>query len=439
MVPTFVLLAALWLDGFWASEGYGVVLEIEGDKVESFEVTAVSCLSAWTASSIPPPPGALRAFRQDARPSSFLILPESDERKLRVHFNGAASDVFLRRIDGMPDLCRQPAPSTPAAVFEVFVTTWAEHYPFFAMRNADWQAIVARSRERVREDTSPLELFEVLKEMIEPFEDAHTFIRAESMDRSFHGERRSPGWVEESDEDRAYGLVARYLASPIRAFCEGQLEHAMLVSDVGYLRLRSFSGYHQDRSFESGLAALEAALDEIFLEAGSWRGLVIDVRINGGGADPYGLAIASRLTDREYLAYSKQARNDPRDATRWTAEQPSYVYPSTRPGFRGPIVELIGIQSVSAAETFTQALLNRKPEVVRVGENTQGVFSDVLGRRLSNGWRFGLPNERFVTNGRAYDGPGIAPTIGVLSFTPEGLASGRDAGIEKAIELLTAR
>ncbi len=163
---------------------------------------------------------------------------------------------------------------------------------------------------------------------------------------------------------------------------------------------------------------------------------MIDVRINGGGADPYGLAIASRLTDSEYVAYAKQARSDPADPTRWTAEQVSVVTKSMRPGFRGPVVELIGIDSVSAAETFTQALLGRRPAVVRVGENTQGVFSDVLARSLPNGWRFGLPNERFVTDGRTYDGPGIAPDVAVLSFTREGLSSGKDAGIEAALARL---
>jgi C-terminal processing protease CtpA/Prc len=112
------------------------------------------------------------------------------------------------------------------------------------------------------------------------------------------------------------------------------------------------------------------------------------------------------------------------------------VRPSKRPGFAGPVVELIGIDSVSAAETFTQALLLRRPAVIRIGENTQGVFSDVLVRSLPNGWRFGLPNERFVTEGRSYDGPGIAPDVPVSSFTPEGLASGRDAGIEAALARL---
>jgi C-terminal processing protease CtpA/Prc len=74
--------------------------------------------------------------------------------------------------------------------------------------------------------------------------------------------------------------------------------------------------------------------------------------------------------------------------------------------------------------------------VTRIGQNTQGVFSDVLGRRLPNGWRFGLPNERFVTDGKTYDGTGIPPTIRVPVFTPDDLESRRDSAIERALVVL---
>jgi C-terminal processing protease CtpA/Prc len=117
----------------------------------------------------------------------------------------------------------------------------------------------------------------------------------------------------------------------------------------------------------------------------------------------------------------------------------SAVQPTTRPSFLGRVVELTGIQSISAAETFTQALMNRKPSVVRVGETTQGVFSDVLGRTLPNGWSFGLANERFVTNGKSFDNVGIAPDVPVESFTPAARASGRDAAVLRALEMLRGR
>ena len=167
--------------------------------------------------------------------------------------------------------------------------------------------------------------------------------------------------------------------------------------------------------------------------------MIIDVRINGGGSDAWGLAIASRLTATPYVAYAKQARLDPKHRGSWTAPQPSEVRPSSRASFHGPVVELIGIHSVSAAETFTQALLKRTPKVTRIGENTQGVFSDVLGRRLPNGWTFGLPNERFVTDGKTYDGSGIAPDIAVPVFPRADLDGRRDGALEKALELLDVR
>ncbi len=46
----------------------------------------------------------------------------------------------------------------------------------------------------------------------------------------------------------------------------------------------------------AGLRALEEALDAIFSYS-TIRGLVVDVRINAGGSDPYGLALASPLAN----------------------------------------------------------------------------------------------------------------------------------------------
>jgi C-terminal processing protease CtpA/Prc len=227
-----------------------------------------------------------------------------------------------------------------------------------------------------------------------------------------------------------------YLTTPLRTFCSDQIQYGHAGRTIGYLRVLSFGGYTTEGDFASGLAALEAALDTIFADP-ALDGLVIDVRINFGGADPYGLAIASRLATSEYLAYTKEARADPIDRNRWTPGDPSRVRPSSRPGFRGRVVELIGPLTISAGETFTQALMGRVPYVTRIGEHTQGVFSDVLGRRLPNGWRFGLPNEVFRTQaGATFDGSGIPPDIAAPVFADEDVAAGRDPGIEKALAIL---
>jgi C-terminal processing protease CtpA/Prc len=227
-----------------------------------------------------------------------------------------------------------------------------------------------------------------------------------------------------------------YLHGPLKQFCNGQIQYGHIDDATGYLRILSFSSYSKNGGFAKGAEALEAALDEIFSDR-DLRALVIDVRVNFGGYDPYGLAIASRLAASEYLAYTKQARSDPIDHDKWTPGDASTVRPSSQPSFRGPVVELTGPLTISAGETFTQALMGRVPHVTRIGENTQGVFSDVLGRKLPNGWVFGLPNEVYRTPaGTTFDGPGIPPDFEVPVFSTAEVKAGKDPGIAKALELL---
>jgi hypothetical protein len=422
--------------GLWATEGYGLIFDVRADSVASFEVTKVSCIPTLQAPTTPPPAGALMAFSIPNAPVTFVMLPGKTRNDARVHVPYAASDMIVRRIARKPAACDTPTPNTPLSNFDVFANTWAEQYGFFREKKVDWSQIVATNRARVTDTTSAEQLFDILSGMISPLEDAHSNLRAPAINKGFGGVRRSPSFLAGPEREQGYALVTPHLTTPLHPFCEGRVEFGMLAPDVGYLRIRSFGGYAKAGGFEGGLVALEAALDTAFANASAWKGFVIDVRLNNGGADPYGIAIARRLTAVPYTAYVKQARSDPADATKWTEEQPSVVQPSTRPGFRGPVVELIGVQSISAAETFTQALMNRTPKVIRVGETTQGVCSDVLGRQLPNGWRFGLANERFVTNGKSYDNVGIAPDVPVESFTPAARSTGRDAAVEKALVIL---
>lgn len=427
--------------GLWATEGYGLVFDVRPDSVIGYEITKVSCIPSTRAVTSPTPPaGAIAAFSQPGTPVTYVILPGKTSNDARVHLAYAASDMIVHRIDRKPAVCDAPTPNTPLSNFDVFAQTWAEQYGFFREKKVDWAAVVAANRSRVTNATTPEQLFDIVSGMISPLQDAHSYIGAQAINKRFGGVRKTPSFLETREaRDSGYALVSAHLTSPLQRFCEGRVEFGMLGPDVGYLRIRGFSGYSKDGAFETGLAALEAGLDTAFANTQGWKGLVIDVRLNGGGADPYGIAIARRLTATPYTAYVKQARSDPADPSRWTAEQPSVVQPSSRPSFRGPVIELTGVQSISAAETFTQALMNRKPKIIRVGETTQGVFSDVLGRTLPNGWRFGLANERFVTDGKSFDNVGIAPDVVVESLTPAARATGKDAAVEKALAMLHGR
>lgn len=304
------------------------------------------------------------------------------------------------------------------------------------MKGVDWQAVGDRERAKLGTDTSSEALFEILQGMISSLEDGHTYLYASDLDRGWGGSRPDPNPLDKAAVTRAFEIIDEsYLLEPPRMACNEQIAVGRLDNDIRYLRLRSFSNFGND--YGSGLTCLDEALDHLFENPDEIAGVVLDVRINDGGADPYGLAIASRLASEEYLAYTKETRNDPTDDTSWSEGQPIMVQPTEKTGFAGPTMLLTGQRSVSAAETFTMALMGRTPAITRIGANTQGVFSDVLSRSLPNGWRFGLPNERFLTvDGRSFDGPGVSPDVETSVFNSSDLESGVDSALETALEIL---
>ena len=437
------------LDGIWQSQGYGYVFEIQGPRLKAFEVTSTTCVPGLTGRlQKAVTPGREATFKTSERDLLFIRTDESnranDERLL--HFEGSASDLQIDRLQKIPAVCEPPTPNTPPANFEVLARTFDEQYISFDLKHIDWKKIVADYRPKVTSQTTPTQLFDILRAMIEPFHDAHTAINAPSIKRKFEGFRPGGYQIAEGESESRFkkrdmpnllGITERaYLDGPLKKLCNGQLQYGHIGKTTGYLRILAEGGYTRHGGFVAELAVLERALDDIFSDP-ALRALVLDLRINFGGNDPLGLAIASRLATDEYSAFTKYARLYSGDGDGWTAGHVSLLRPSLRPGFRGPVVELIGPLTISAGETFTQALMGRTPHVTRIGENTQGVFSDVLDRWLPNGWSFDLPNEVFRTQeGSAFDGVGISPDVQVPVFGESDVAARKDQALVKAIELL---
>jgi Peptidase family S41/Tricorn protease C1 domain len=355
-----------------------------------------------------------------------------------LHYAGAAGDMDLVRVRALPARCGRPAPRDPVATFDVFWATYAESYPFFAARGVDWAAVRARYRPLVTQATTDDQLYTVFTQMLAPLHDLHTGLFV-SMSRYWFGLR--PGTLlPDGDLDAAVKTYVdrRDLHGGGQDFAQGRVSYADLPGHLGYLRVSGFSGYTEADDYASNSAALAAALDQVFTadRVGTLRGLVLDLRVNGGGDDALGLQIAARLTGRPYLAYAKRARN----AGHVTRPQPITVRPSAGPRYTGPIAVLTWGSTVSAGETFTQALEGRTPRPIRIGTDTQGVFSDTMGRVLPNGWQVVVPNEEYLTRaGRTYDVTGLPPDIAVPVFTPAEYAADRDTAFDTAIRLLTPR
>ncbi len=409
------------LDGFWRSDGYGYVLEIDGATTTLYEETSVSCIPV----------------------SSVVPVKSTSPDTAQLTTRGRVGAINLHRIDRLPGTHRANSKNDPIAAFEIFAATFSAHYPFFENRNVDWPWMTKTHRLRVSESTTDEQLANIFADMIAPLGDAHTNI---VLDESFVFQSGRPGSAVASYAEFASFLesvtasTARYLGVEIETLGNGLISYADLPDGIGYLRIIAFDGFSDSGRFVDDQAELTAALDEIFANnrIATWRGLIIDIRVNGGGSDELSLQLAGRLTDVGYRAFAKQARNDAVDPTKFTAAHVVDVQPSPGNRFTGPVVLLTASLTISASETFTLATLNRQPAPIRIGGNTQGVFSDVLQRSLPGCTvSFCLPNEDFVTeDGVSFDRFGIPPDICVPTFSDTELADGRDTALDTACRVI---
>lgn len=433
------------LDGVWRSLGWGYVYQVRGADWQTFEVTSTTCVASTKAKRITDAARRNVVTFRIRRGDLFSIVDDGGNNHKRITTPTGLTSIAIERIGALPKACTPPTADTPLNNFDVFARTFAEQYISFDMRHVDWESVVVEQRAKVTAQTSPAELFEILSSAIKPLADIHTGIEAPKLKREFDAPMRPGsdrvvhGNIERFAKAGRKQLAAvtnrRYLHGSVTSFCRGEWQYGMTGDGIGYLRILGFGGYKRG-GYEADVQALNLALDRIFGDR-SLRALIIDLRLSFGGDDRLGLAIAARLTAREYMAYAIQARSDPVVPSRFTPAQPVMVRPGKYPVFTGPVVELIGPITMSAAETFTQALMGRTPHAFRMGESTQGVFCDILGRHLPNGWEFGLPNAVYRTaDGLAYDIVGIPPDITVPVFEDEDIAAGRDPAMEAAIQWL---
>ncbi|MGW4241355.1 S41 family peptidase [Nocardia sp. NPDC004722] len=422
-------------------DGYGTTLSITGDHMVVYETTKISCRNGGDlVETQSEANGDTRFAPTSDRPGLAAVLfspRRSDSARLQPE--GAVGDRGLTRVAALPKDCTAAASNDRLANFDVFWQTYHDNYPFFVAKGYDWTHLRDDFRARVRQDLTDGDFFQLLGQMIEPLHDAHTAIIVPD---GPHYSGFRPGAVMPTAQYNAtiqdfieqHDLGGRKLTP----YANGVIGYADLPDRLGYLRVAAFTGYTDARDSAGMAAELDRALDDILTPSrtsgpDALRGLILDLRVNRGGEDGLGLRLASRLTAEPFVAYAKRTRNDADDPAKFTTTQRFTVTPAAGTRFTGPIMLLTSGSQVSAGETFTQAMMQRTPAPVRIGENTQGVFSDLLVRHLPNGWIFALPNEEFLTPaGTTYDGAGVPPDIRTPVFGDE-LTAGHDSAFERAI------
>jgi C-terminal processing protease CtpA/Prc len=206
----------------------------------------------------------------------------------------------------------------------------------------------------------------------------------------------------------------------------------ILPGDVAYLEVNWFMD-------DAGIKTLK----ENFAAASAAKGLIIDIRQNGGGNSDYADALARALADKPYLGsrwrgvdYRATYRswNRPIGWVRGTA--PTFT-PDPNLHYAKPVVVLVSGRTYSAAEDFLVAYVSSGRGKL-VGETSGGSTGNPLLFKLpGGGMAFICAKDDSFGDGRIFEGVGIAPDVTVKPTIAD-IRQGRDPVLEKAIAIIKA-
>jgi carboxyl-terminal processing protease len=197
------------------------------------------------------------------------------------------------------------------------------------------------------------------------------------------------------------------------------VKHIMLKPGYGYLRISNFTGT-TTQEFEKALEKLENA-------DGPLKGLVLDMRNNGGGLLNQAITISDEFIDKGQIVSMKG--RDKKNSKTFNAT-PSPVQRTY------PIVVLINAGTASASEIVAGALQDHKRALV-LGTTSFGKGSVQTVENLRDGSGLKLTIARYYTpNGRAIQAKGIEPDIVLKLKRLDGSESGaQDDGVLKEKDL----
>jgi carboxyl-terminal processing protease len=208
-----------------------------------------------------------------------------------------------------------------------------------------------------------------------------------------------------------------------------QFQAKELADGILYIHLPSFEGKECVKEFEAVLPRLRSA-----------RGLLFDVRHNGGGSSGNGDAIIGYLIDKTFCdSHWKTRQYMPAfrawgEAEKWY-EGKNSIKPRGGQPFRGPVVVLTGPETCSAAEDFVVALHGSGRAKV-VGEKTNGSTGQPLMLSLPGGGGARICTKwDTYADGREFVGVGVIPDVEVHPSCEE-IAAGKDAVLEAGIRSL---
>lgn len=354
----------------------------------------------------------------------------------------------------------------PKYNFEILWNTFNEQYCYFNERNIDWKNSYKKYAPQVNSDTEPLELYLIFEKMLEEINDGHISIDLpDEIEEDYEKQRINnkeatdeaiPEGLEKKVKN---GIVEKHL-NKVGRFNRGELKWGKVTENIGYIQtsnMISWAHYNiadslprkqfwnewwhnlnQANNHHDDVAeGTRYIMDSIVTYMENTKACIIDLRFNGGGFDDVSVEILNHFVGHKVDICTKKVRS----GEGFTEKQVMSLVPSPN-NFKGQLFILTSHQTASAAELLVLGSKEISNSTI-IGSTTEGVFSDILHKKLPNGWTYGLSNMIYESmDGISYEEVGITPNYKLnypinskefYEYLVDDIKDGDDA-IEKVIE-----
>lgn len=368
--------------------------------------------------------GELKAIARSKMPASWQaggrgMIPEPKDLVIDadVEVDGGRRRFFVvdqgaGTVELVAAFARRPVPLPPplnaTAAAKAFDQVWEafdREYPMFGLRpEVDWPAARDAWRPSALAAESAFEFAAICAAMLRPLRDLHVGVEvAGTQVPVFERERRANANPAATARLLGVGLQA---AGPA-------VKWAVTPDGLGYLAIGAWSQDAIPRQVDEGLERMRET-----------RGLIVDVRLNGGGNEMLARQVAGRFVANESVYGFNQYRNGPAH-TNFTERIARTVAPRGPWRYERPVVLLIGPRVMSSSESFV-AMMTGATNVTTMGEPSAGSSGNPRRLELAVGVVVNLPRWiDYQPDGTPLDERGVTPQIR-FSAGPEAFAGERD-------------
>jgi len=299
--------------------------------------------------------------------------------------------------------------------YDCYEYLWSEcdrKYSYFDLKGVDWNQIHTQYEAKLFNGMSDDSLFKVLRDMLLELKDGHVNLISD-FNVSYYD-------IEGLGQDNFEPRVVTDYYLPPNIYITGPFKHEFIAEGrVGYVRFGAFTGQVTNENLDFVLARYQDT-----------KGLIFDIRENGGGDPMDFFQFLSRFIEEKTLMYYSRLKDGP-DHNDFTEDVPGYLTPYDGLQYLNKVVFLTDRGTYSAG-SFTALATKAIPNVILVGDTTGGGLGLPNGGQLPNGWtyRFSITQTLTIDKDNSFEN-GVPPDI-VALFDWSDLT--RDEVIEVALD-----